>query len=133
MVDDVFLDGYQDTSGHSCTKSSIRAVYRKVEGDTLWQQLGLENNPWANLPRNKGILSKALAASGEIFTPDKDGNLRKVNNPDGSPVEVDINLKPGANVRHRAYRSGKFAKEQVRAKLLELEAQGLITRADDSN
>ena len=132
MVDDVFLDGYQDTSGHSCTKSSIRAVYRKVEGDTLWQQLGLENNPWANLPRNKGILSKALAASGEIFTPDKDGNLRRVNNPDGSPVEVDINLKPGANVRHRAYRSGKFAKEQVRAKLLELEAQGLITRADDS-
>ena len=132
MVDDVFLDGYQDTLGHSCTKTIIRPVYRKVEGDTLWQQLGLDNSPWENLSRNKGILSKALAASGEIFTPDKDGNFRKVNTPDGSPVEVDINLKPGTNVRHRAYCSGKFAKEQVRAKLLELKSQDLIARNDDS-
>ena len=55
MVDDVFLDGYQDTSGHSCTKTSIRPITAK------WRAIYYGNNSvWRTI---RGLISPATKAS----------------------------------------------------------------------
>ena len=132
LVGDRFVPGFADTSGESCTSVPVQAVYRKVEAGDMWTQLGLDQNDWANIPRNKTILEQALKDSGDVFTSDAQGNLRRIQHADGTPIEVDIHVKPGKHHRVRAYRNGKFAREVIEKKIREFEKQGLISRAPDS-
>ena len=38
----------------------VNSVYRAAEGDTLWKQLGLDDNDWANVAANRIIMQGAL-------------------------------------------------------------------------
>jgi hypothetical protein len=110
----------------------VNAVYRKVEDGSLWTQLALHKNDWANIPRNKKVPETALQESGDIFTPDENGNLRRIQNPDGTPIEIDFQVKPDKIHRVRnAYRNGKFAHEVIEENIREMEKQGLISPAPD--
>ena len=107
-------------------------VYRDTTGTSLWDQLGLDTNEWANRPEVKLRLQEGLRTYGDLFRPDSDGKLRRINKYDGTPVIVTIQLEDGASHRCRAYKTNAGYTLKVEDKIRELHEQGHIRPANTS-
>jgi hypothetical protein len=99
-------DNRRMTAGKRPVTSDIRIgvnpVYRTAEGDTLWQQLGLDDNDWAQVAANRIIMEEALKRNANVFRPNDDGSLRRIHQLDGTPIEIDIVLEEGTQVHSKA-------------------------------
>lgn len=106
--------------------SSVNPVYRTAEGDMLWQQLGLDDNDWANVSANRIIMEGALETNTNVFRPNDDGSLRRMHRLDGTPIEIGIVLEEGTQVHSKAYRVNEKWAVQVEERIRDIHRLGLI-------
>ena len=107
-------------------------VYRDTTGTSLWNQLGLGTNEWANRPEVKLRLHEGLPTYGDLFKPDLNGRLHRINKYDGTPITLTIQLEDSANHRCRAYKTNAGYTLKIENKIREQNKQGHIRPANTS-
>jgi hypothetical protein len=112
---------------------TVGTAYHKPVEEPLWEQLRLDTNDFWNVPANKTIMKRSLDKSGDLWRSNPDGTLRRVNMPDGTPIEVSIHLEPGASAHSAAYRVSKENEAKVAQKLYDLKREGSIEEAPFSH
>ena len=113
------------------TFEAAAPVYREVRGDTIWSQMNLDGNAWANKPDNKAVLQSAFNDCADMFTPRPDGTLGTVHYPDGTPYKVKIRLKPDAYCRRRAHRVPAAYDKCIIKEVTEMRDLGVIRKAPE--
>ena len=109
------------------------AKYRELDKEKpLWDQMGIADNEYANQPDIKAVIEKMIADDGDVMRPPADGKLRRTNNPDGTPLNIDLHLKDPTPIVAPTYRLNPTTAKCVTDNLEDMEAMGVVRRTEYS-
>ena len=109
------------------------AKYRELDKEKpLWDQMDIADNEYANKPDIKAVIEKMIADDGDVMRPPADGKLRRTNNPDGTPLNIDLHLKDPTPIVAPTYRLNPTTAKCVTDNLEDMEAMGMVRRTEYS-